>query len=66
LTALPESLASLQNLTHLDLRNNQLLALPAALADLPHLKKLDLRWNKLRVLPDWLKYLEQRGCVVLM
>jgi hypothetical protein len=55
-----------RQLTHLDLRGNQLREVPAAVADLPRLGKIDLRWNGWRALPSWLGALEQRGCRIYL
>jgi Leucine-rich repeat (LRR) protein len=62
LRSLPDWLARLPRLTHLDLRNNRLRELPA---ELPALDRLDLRWNKLDGDPPVLRRLAEQGCVIL-
>ena len=45
LTALPDSLCTLQHLQHLDVSRNQLSALPACVWAMPQLRLLDVRGN---------------------
>ena len=52
LTALPDAIGQLQNLTILHLSDNQLTALPDAIAQLQNLTTLYLRYNQLTALPD--------------
>ena len=52
LTALPESLRNLANLTRLDLGRNQLTVLPESLGNLANLTMLDLSENQLTTLPE--------------
>ncbi|MEV0697900.1 hypothetical protein AB0I53_08275 [Saccharopolyspora sp. NPDC050389] len=66
LQRLPDSIAALTGLTHLDLRATALRELPEGLAALPNLTKLDLRWTKLDHHPCWLDELRHRGCAVLL
>ena len=51
LTAVPEALGALIELTGLKLRHNQIVALPAALCELPRLQRLDLSHNRLLAFP---------------
>ncbi|MGW2988120.1 leucine-rich repeat domain-containing protein [Streptomyces goshikiensis] len=60
----PEALAGLSRLRHLDLRSNRLHNLPNWLPELPSLEKLDLRWNNIEPAPRLLDLLAQRGCIV--
>ncbi|MEH2236000.1 COR domain-containing protein, partial [Nostoc sp.] len=55
----PEALASLQELTSLDLSFNQLTTLPEALASLQELTSLDLSFNQLTTLPEALASLQK-------
>jgi Leucine-rich repeat (LRR) protein len=61
---LPESIATLRSLVHLDLRVNRLTEVPAALAELPELRILDLRWNGFTEVPPALRPLAERGCLI--
>jgi Leucine-rich repeat (LRR) protein len=50
---------------YIDLRNNQLTTLPESICKLPNLEKLDLRWNHQMQRPNWIRYLEEKGCIIL-
>ncbi|MDJ0535953.1 MAG: leucine-rich repeat domain-containing protein [Xenococcaceae cyanobacterium MO_207.B15] len=52
LSALPEAITKLSNLTRLDLSNNQLSALPKSVIKLSNLTRLDLSNNQLSFLPE--------------
>ncbi|MBI3586536.1 MAG: leucine-rich repeat domain-containing protein, partial [Ignavibacteriales bacterium] len=58
LTALPESLSKLQNLTSLSVSYNELTALPEWLSQLQNLTSLSVSHNKLTALPEWLSKLQ--------
>ena len=53
LTAIPDSLAQIEKLKVLSLRNNQLTIIPEFIAQLVLLEILDLRQNKITVIPDF-------------
>ncbi|MDM9581510.1 leucine-rich repeat protein [Nostoc sp. GT001] len=59
LTALPEAIASLNQLQQLDLSGNELMEVPEAIASLTQLQNLDLSDNQLTTLPEAIASLTQ-------
>jgi leucine-rich repeat protein SHOC2 len=52
ISALPESIGSLSDLTGLFFRGNQLNTLPTSIGNLTNLTKIDLNYNEITALPD--------------
>ncbi|MEI6328646.1 MAG: COR domain-containing protein, partial [Pseudanabaena sp. ELA645] len=52
ITAIPDAIAQLANLTTLNFNNNQITAIPDAIAQLANLTTLNLSINKITVIPD--------------
>ncbi|MFZ4667295.1 MAG: AAA family ATPase [Prochlorotrichaceae cyanobacterium] len=56
ITEIPETLAQMTNLEHLNLTGNNLLEIPAAIGHLTELRILNLSYNRITKIPDVIKW----------